>query len=221
MNINTLNKLSYGMYVIATKYNDRNVGCFVNTVTQITAQNPIISVSVNKQNYTNEALKIGSKFSVSILSEETNPQVIGGFGFVSSRDTDKFAEIKYHVINELPVIDENTCGYLICEVLSIIDAETHNIFLARVLDAEELNKNAVPMTYEYYHKVIKGKAPKTAPTYIEEEVTSNMNSEFAKYKCKICGHIYDEEKEGVKFEDLPDDWVCPLCKVPKTMFEKI
>ena len=221
MNINTLNKLSYGMYVISTQYNDKNVGCFVNTVTQITAQNPIISVSVNKQNYTNEALKLGSKFGVSILSEETDAKVIGGFGFVSSRDTDKFADVKYLIKEDLPIVDENTCGYLICEVINIIDAETHNIFLARVLDAEELNKDAVPMTYEYYHRVIKGKAPKTAPTYIEEEVINTMNSEYAKYKCKICGHIYDEEKEGVKFEDLPDDWVCPLCRVPKTMFEKI
>ena len=221
MNINTLNKLSYGMYVIATNYDGRNIGCFVNTVTQITAQNPIISVSVNKQNYTNEVLRIGSKFSVSILSEETNPQVIGTFGFISSRDNDKFADVKYFTQEEIPVVDENTCGYLICEVINVIDSETHNIFLARVLDAEELNKDAKPMTYEYYHRVIKGKAPKTAPTYIEEEVTSSMNSEFAKYKCKICGHIYDEEKEGIKFEDLPDDWVCPLCKVSKTMFEKI
>ena len=221
MNINALNKLSYGMYVIATRYNNRNIGCFVNTVTQITSQNPIVSVSVNKQNYTNEALKIGSKFSVSILSEETDKKVIGGFGFVSSRDNDKFAEVNHFIKDDLPIIDENTCGYLICEVINILDCETHNIFLARVLDAEILNGEAIPMTYEFYHRVIKGKAPKTAPTYIEEEVTSNMNSEFAKYKCKICGHIYDEEKEGVKFEDLPDDWVCPLCRVPKTMFEKI
>lgn len=221
MNVNALNKLSYGMYVIATKYNNRNIGCFVNTVTQITAENPIISVSINKQNYTNEALKIGTKFSVSILSEKTDSKVIGGFGFISSRDTDKFEKIKYIIKEEIPIIDEHTCGYLICEVINIIDAETHNIFLARVLDAEELEKDAIPMTYEYYHKVIKGKAPKTAPTYIEEEVESTMNNEFAKYKCKICGHIYDEEKEGVKFEDLPDDWVCPLCRVPKTMFEKI
>lgn len=221
MNINTLNKLSYGMYVIATKYNERNVGCFVNTITQITAQNPIISLSVNKLNYTNEALKIGSKFSVSILSEKTDSKVIGTFGFVSSRDNDKFADIKYKTINELPIIDENICGYLVCEVMNIVNCETHDIFLARVLEAEEVEKDAVPMTYEYYHRVIKGKAPKTAPTYIEEEVTQSMNSEFAKYKCKICGHIYDEEKEGVKFEDLPDDWVCPLCRVPKTMFEKI
>ena len=193
----------------------------MNTVTQITAQNPIISVSVNKQNYTNEALKIGTKFSISILSEETDKKVIGSFGFVSSRDTDKFADIKYFIKDELPIVDENTCGYLVCEVINVIDSETHNIFWARVLDADELNKDVVPMTYEYYHRVIKGKAPKTAPTYIEEEVTTSMNSEFAKYKCKICGHIYDEEKEGVKFEDLPDDWVCPLCRVPKTMFEKI
>ena len=221
MNINVLNKLSYGMYVIATQHDNRNVGCFVNTVTQITSENPIISVSINKQNYTNEILKKGTRFSVSILSESTDPRVIGEFGFKSSRQYDKFAEVKHYMQNGLPVIDESTCGYLSCEVIDIIDVETHNIFLARVFDAEQLNENVPPMTYEYYHNVIKGKAPKTAPTYIEEEVADSMNSEYSRYKCKICGHIYDEEKEGVKFEDLPNDWVCPLCRVPKTMFEKI
>ncbi|MBE5821708.1 MAG: flavin reductase [Clostridiales bacterium] len=217
MNINILNDLSYGMYIISTKYMNKNVGCFVNTVSQITSENPIISVSINKSNYTNEALNIGNKFAISILSEKTDSQLIGKFGFFSSKDTDKFDGIEYSEICGIPVVTNNICGYLICEVINIIDCETHNIVLARVIDGEKLTDN-IPMTYKYYHEVIKGKVPKTAPTYKKEKVeVKNMG----KYVCKICGYVYDNSKEEIKFEDLPDSWVCPLCGVPKNMFEKV
>ena len=132
MDINALNNLSYGMYVITTTYNDRKIGCFVNTVTQITAQNPIISISISKNNYTNEAMKINKKIGISILSEKTDPKVIGRFGFFSSRDVDKFDDIEYIEINDIPIVNENICGYLICEVLNIIDG---------LLDTSKIEKN--------------------------------------------------------------------------------
>lgn len=222
MDFKVLNKLSYGMYVIATKYNDKNVGCFVNTVTQITSQNPIISVSVNKDNYTNEAIKNTKKFTVSILSEETDSSVIGKFGFFSSREVDKFADTDYEIINELPILKGNICGNLVCELLNVVDTETHDIFIARVIDAIKPEKDLAPMTYKYYHDVIKGTAPKTAPTYYEENKEEEKKMEEGKkFKCKICGHIYDENVEGVKFADLPEDWKCPLCGVGKNLFEEI
>ena len=233
MDKTVFNNISYGMYVIATKYNERNVGCFVNTVTQITSENPIISISVNKNNYTNEALKVVKKFSVSILSEETDSSIIGKFGFFSSRDTDKFLGVDVYELQGLPVLRENTCGNLICEVINVIDTETHDVFIARVIETIKAEKEFAPMTYKYYHEVIKGKAPKTAPTYIEEKVKKEEvqqeeslenkleENKSKKYRCKICGHIYDESKENVKFEDLPDSWVCPLCGVAKSLFEEI
>lgn len=216
MDNNALRDITYGMYVISTEYTGKKVGCFVNTVTQITAINPIISVSINKENYTNEALKNVKRFAVSILSEETDPKIIGSFGFFSSRNKDKFDNIKYDNVDNVPVLMEDICGYMICEVLEIVDAETHDIFIARVIDAKKVEDN-IPMTYRYYHEVIKGKAPKSAPTWVDE----NDNNNVGKYRCKICGHIYDESKETVKFEDLPDTWVCPMCGVGKEMFEKI
>ena len=73
------------------------------------------------------------------------------------------------------------------------------------------------MTYKYYHEVLRGTSPKNAPTYRKEASNKNEN----KYRCKICGYIYDDSKEDIKFEDLPDDWKCPLCGAPKSMFEKI
>lgn len=206
--------ISYGMYVISTKYNGRNVGCFVNTVSQVTAQNPIFSVSINKENYTNEVLRKEKKFAVSILSENTSPDVIGRFGFFSSKYTDKFENTEYDVIENLPVVTDNICGYAICEVIDVIDAETHDVFLARVKNTKKVS-SLIPMTYKYYHERIKGKAPKTAPTYIEEKENTNAK----KYKCIICGYIYDDSEEKIKFEDLPEDWQCPICGVTKDKFK--
>lgn len=211
--------ITYGMYVVTTNHNDRNVGCFVNTVSQVTALNPIISVSINKENYTREALKDVKKFAISILSEKTSPDVIRNFGFFSSREIDKFKETKYEEIDGVPVVTDNICGYAICEVIDIIDAETHDVFLARVLETKKVN-NFVPMTYKYYHEVIKGRAPKTAPTYIQEKQEEPVK-EGAKYRCIVCGHIYDERKEKIKFEDLPADWKCPICGVGKDKFKKV
>ena len=98
-----------------------------------------------------------------------------------------------------------------------MDCGTHDIFIAKVSNCERLN-NFTPMTYSYYHKVIKGKAPKNAPTYIEE---TTEKSDGKKYKCLLCGYIYDDSKESVKFEDLSDDWTCPICGVPKSYFQEI
>ena len=219
MDLNVFRDITYGMYVVTTKYNEKMAGCIVNTVTQITSENPIISVSINKNNFTNNIIKESKKFAISILSEECKNDVIGKFGFYSSKDINKFENFKYEEIDNLPVLKENMCGYLICEVLNIIDAETHEIFLARVVNTKK-ESNLKPMSYSYYHEVIKGKAPKNAPTYIEEKV-SGGEMKMKKYQCTICGYVYDEEAEGVKFEDLPDDWVCPLCGVGKENFEEV
>ena len=217
MDLNALYDITYGMYVVSAKYKNRNIGCFVNTVSQITSENPIISVSINKNNYTSEALQINNQFGISILSEETDPKVIGKFGFFTSKDTEKFTEFTFEEINNIPIIKERICGYLICEVINIIECETHNIVLARVLECVK-EENLIPMTYSYYHNVIKGKTPKNAPTYKKLKEYIN-NSE--KYKCIICGHIYDDGKEKIKFKDLPDDWKCPICGVGKDKFVKI
>lgn len=218
MDKEVLKDLTYGMFVISTKYNEKDVGCFVNTVTQITSEEVIISVSVNKYNYTNEAIKTTKKFAVSILSTKSNKEVIGKFGFFTSKQINKFQEFKTITDSEIKVVDENICGYLICELLDVVSVHTHDIFIAKVVKAVKKEEDT-PMTYAYYHNVIKGTAPKTAPTYIEE---SKDNIEAGtKYKCIICGHIYDESVEGLNFEDLPDSWICPICGVGKDKFVKI
>ena len=217
MNKLALNDLSYGMFVITTRKENKNVGCFINTVMQLTSNNPIIAVSLNKENYTNEVLQETRKCAISILSEKANPEVISKFGYFSSREINKFEDRNYQNISELPVIVEDICGYIIGEVIRVIDVETHDIFLIRLKQAEKVSEET-PMTYKYYHENLKGKAPEKAPTYQEEneeETTSN------RYQCSICGYIYDDSKEEVKFEDLPEDWTCPLCGVGKDKFIKL
>lgn len=220
MDKQVLRDISYGVYIVTTKdKNNQQVGCVINTLTQITSKNPIISISINKDNYTNQAIHQTKKLAISILSEKTNKEVIGIFGYHSSKDTDKFANVNYKVQSELPIIQENTCGTIIAEVSNIIDCDTHDIFIARVLELQKEN-NYSPMTYKYFHEELKGTSPQNAPTY-EEPISEKKDTDSAKYRCRLCGYIYDDAKETIKFADLPEDWRCPLCGATKDQFEKI
>ena len=218
MDLNVLNNITYGMYIVSSSYNDELVGCIVNTITQITSENPILSVSINKNNYTNSILKKSKKIGISILSEKVQKDLIIKFGYNSSKNYNKFENTLYEMIDNVPVVTDNICSYIIGEIIDVIDVYTHDIFLIKVDSTKKCNEY-LEMTYKYYQTNLKGTSPKNAPTYKEEK--GNINSIYNKYECIICGHIYDEEKELIKFEDLPDDWKCPVCKVGKDKFRKI
>ena len=210
---NVFRDVSYGMYLVTTKNEDFSSGCIINTLIQITSQNPLIAISLNKNNATHDEIVKSKRFAVSVLSEETPQEVIKTFGYFSSKEINKFEKVKYEEKNNLPVVLEDISSYLICNVVNIIDCETHDLFIGRV---EVTNKvsDKIPMTYKYYHENRKGTSPKNAPTFIEEKKKDA-------YRCTICGYIYDNEKEEIPFEELPDDWVCPRCGVGKELFEKI
>lgn len=198
--------INYGMYIVSSKDN-KNVGCVINTLVQITSENPVIAISLNKENYTNEVIKKTKRFAVSLLSEKTNPNTIAKFGFSSSKDTDKFAEVNYEIVDDLPVITDEVCGYLVCEVINIIDVDTHDVIIAKVKDTKKLTEISA-MTYKYYHEVIKGQAPKKAPTYIEEETKEDEEV----WVCDICGYVHKGP--------LPKDFKCPMCGVDASHFQK-
>ena len=170
-----LRNLSYGLYLIGVMDGERPCGCIVNTVFQVTSENPIVAISMNKNNYTWELLEREGRFAVSILSEKTRKEVIQKLGFVSGRDHDKYEGIDYTMRDGLPVLNEQCCGALICKVVSVTETPTHMVVLASVAEAYELAAT-VPMTYRYYHEVIRGGAPKNAPSYIapEKEEKENM-----------------------------------------------
>lgn len=169
MNFKALHKISYGLYIVSSIKGEKLNGQITNTVFQVTAEPPKVAVCLNKQNLTHEMVKESGVFTVSVLEQETPFKFIGLFGFRSGRDIDKFADVKYKIGKTgAPIVLDHTIAYMEFEVVMSMDAGTHTLFVGRLEEAEIL-KDSPPLTYEYYHKVLKGKAPKTATTYIKEE----------------------------------------------------
>jgi flavin reductase (DIM6/NTAB) family NADH-FMN oxidoreductase RutF/rubredoxin len=235
MDLKVLYNISYGIYIVSSKKEDQINGQIANTVFQITAEPATIAVSINKKNFTHEFITQSKVFAVSVLEQETDMKFIGRFGFKSGRDQDKFEGINYKIgVTGSPIIMENAIAYLEAEVIQAIDVGTHTLFVGKVVEAENIKK-AIPLTYDYYHQIKKGISPKTAPTYIADHKKIEDNKEkkelekMTKYKCSVCGYIYDPEKgdpesgvnPGTSFENLPDDWVCPICGAGKDEFEEL
>jgi flavin reductase (DIM6/NTAB) family NADH-FMN oxidoreductase RutF/rubredoxin len=228
MNIRAVQKMCYGVYIISSKNDNKINGQIANTAFQITSDPATVAISINKQNLTHEYIKKSKVFVISILSKDAPMTLIGDFGFKSGRDIDKFRDIQYRKgVTGAPIVLEETVAYMECEVLSSTDVGTHTIFIGKIIDCDNLS-DAEPMTYAYYHQIKGGKSPKTAPTYVKEEPKAPKTASSGKYKCKICGYIYDPAKgdpdggikPGTPFEDLPDTWTCPICNAPKSEFEK-
>ena len=158
--------LSYGVYVVSTWDNGRPTGCTANCAAQVTAQPAVMMIGINRDNYPNRCIADCGHFAVSVLAEDTDPAVIGSFGFRSGKNTDKFADIPYDIRNALPIV-KDSCAYIVCRVTQAIDTATHTLFLGEVIGAEMTNERR-PMTYAYYHEVVKGRTAKNAPTYIAE-----------------------------------------------------
>ena len=211
MNPNAFRKLSYGVYVISSWDEGRPTGCTANSVMQITSEPATVAVSINHDNYTNGCISRSGRFAVSVLSETSDPSIIGTFGFQSGKTVNKFDSVEYEQQANLPVV-KDSCAWIVCEVIDRMETATHTVFLGKVVDADEQGAGE-PMTYAYYHKVIRGKSPKNAPTYLPEE----EKAQEARWVCSVCGYIYDGE---TPFEQLPDSFVCPVCRQPKSAFVK-
>ena len=212
MNKNVFRNFSYGVYVVSTLDGERPTGCVANSIMQITSSPATVAVSMNHDNFTNSCIETSGKFSVSILSESSAPELIGHFGFQSGKNINKFDTVDYDTIDGLPVL-KDACGYITCKIIDKMETTTHTVFLGEVIEGDVLSKEQA-MTYSYYHNVVKGKSPKNAPTYIEEDPKEETDT---KWVCGICGYIYEGE---IPFEELPESFVCPICKQPKSVFKK-
>lgn len=202
MNTKVLRNLSYGVYVVSTLDNTRPTGCTANSVMQITSTPATIAVSINHDNYTNQCILKSGKFAVSILSEQSDPSIIGTFGFKTGKDTNKFDNVEYETVENMPIV-KDSCGYIVCKVINKMETATHTIFLGEIIEGDTYD-SAAPMTYAYYHKVIKGKSPKNAPTYIpEEDKIVEKQGKKKRYVCQVCGYVYEGE--------IPDNFICPIC----------
>lgn len=202
MNKKAMYNLTYGLFVLTTKLGERSQGCIINTAMQVTTTPNRITITVNKQNLTHDVLMYTKVFNLSVLSEQADFSVFQRFGFQSGRDVDKlagYAHVKA-AANGMPYVTEGTNAYLSGKVIETVDLGTHTLFIADVTDGDVLSE--VPsVTYAYYQSHIKPKPEKKA-----EDKTG--------YRCRICGYVH----EG---EELPEDFVCPICKHGASDFEEI
>lgn len=195
-------KIGYGLYVLTAMSGDKHNGCIINTLQQVTSSPLRISITVNKANLTHDMIAETGEFNVSVLSQEATFDIFKHFGFQSGRTAEKVAghwELMGWAENGLSYVKTNAANaYLSGKVFQSIDLGTHTMFLADVTDAKVLS-HTESATYSYYHANIKPKPEKKAA---------------GGWRCKICGYVH----EG---EDLPADFVCPLCKHGAADFEKI
>ncbi len=225
----TFFKISYGLYVVSSGDGENGNGFISNTVFQVTASPPKFAACCSKDNYTCEIIRKSKCFGVSVLEQETATEIIGKFGYNSGRDINKFESFKSKIGKTgVPLLLDNVIAIMECKVEEVIDVGTHLLFIGEVIEAE-LISDKDPITYDYYRKVKKGLSPKNAPTYIDKSKLETKNDNYIKYKCPVCGYVYDpadgDESSGVKpgtlFEDLPPGWVCPVCGVEKDDFEQL
>lgn len=200
MDSKALFKIGYGLYVLTAKDSEKDNGCIINTVMQVTSDPCQIAIAVNKMNYTNQMIGVNKKFNVSVLSETAKFDVFKHFGFQSGAAVNKFenyTDVKRSP-NGLYYITKDTNAYMSAYVKQEIDLNTHTLFIAQLVAAEVLSE--VPtVTYDFYQKNIKPKPQETKKSG---------------WRCKICGYVY----EG---ENLPADFICPWCKHGAADFEKI
>ncbi len=227
MDPEALHKISYGMYIVASRSGDKINGQIANTVFQITSEPLTIAVSINRNNLTAEYIMASKVFTVSILEKEPPLKLIGQFGFKSGREINKFEGVNFKTGSlGAPIVLDHIIGFIEAEVVEEIDLGTHLLFIGRVKGAETIKPGAEPMTYAYYHYVKRGTSPASAPTYIKEE--KRRDPGMKKYVCKVCGYIYDPAlgdpdggiAPGTPFEQLPANWVCPVCGAGKDQFEE-
>ena len=201
MNTKALYNLTYGVYLLSAQENGRDNACIINTAVQV-ANNPTrISIAAIKGNLTHDMILATGRFNLSALTEDAPFDLFKHFGMQSGRNADKFEEFKEvsRSANGLYYLNKWANAFMSLKVVESVDLGSHTLFIGELADAEVLSDKP-SCSYAYYQSHIKQNAPKPA--------------EKKGWRCKICGYIY----EG---EELPDDFICPICKHPAEDFERI
>ncbi len=226
--------IGYGLYVISSRVGDRINGLIANAVMQVSDEPPRIAASISRRSLTHEYIVKSGLFALSVLDQDTPLKLIGTFGFRSGRDIDKFAGLQYmEGTTGCPILLDHSLAAIEARVIRQIDIGKHTIFLAEIVDAQVLREGTT-LTYEHYRKEKRGLTPEDAPTptrmrpRAEPGDTESKRSEgkMKRYVCDVCGWVYDPEEgdpdngiePGTAFDDLPDDWVCPVCGAAKEEF---
>ena len=202
MNKKAMYNLSYGLFVLTAHQDGKDNGCIINTAGQVTSTPNRISIAVNKQNLTHDMIQATGKFNVSIISQAAEYELFQHFGFQSGRNVDKLDGWVYaqRAANGVVYLTKGVNSYISATVEQAIDLGRHTLFIAAVDDMEVLS-DVPSASYAYYQSHIKPKPEQPA-------------AGKTVWRCKVCGYIY----EG---EELPADFICPLCKHPASDFEKV
>ena len=211
-----MDRLSYGIYILTARFGSTMTGCVINTACQVAVSPTQISIAVNKNNYTSEILSTTKRCNISILSEAADFELIKHFGFQSGRDVNKFADFADYKLadNGIPYITRGTNSYMSLIFDRVIDLGSHYLFIGQVAASVELNDEP-SATYDYYHREIKPKGGSGAGSAASATGSSAAGSTGKKkWRCKICNYEY----EG---DELPEDFVCPICKHPAEDFEEV
>ena len=197
--LRALFNIGYGLYVVTTNDGKKDNGCIVNTVTQVTSSPNRVAVTINKDNYTHHVVEQSGIMNVNCLSVEAPFSVFEKYGFQSGRSVDKLADIEVlRSDNGLRFLPQYINAFFSLKVENYVDLGTHGMFICSITESRVITK-AETMTYTYYQNNVKPKP--------ETEGKKG-------YVCKVCGYVY----EG---DELPDDFVCPLCKHGAADFEPI
>ncbi len=202
MNKKAMYNIVYGLEVLTARDGDKDNGCIINTMGQVTTSPNRITITVNKDTYTHDLVLKTGEFNVSLLDQTAPFSVFKNFGFQSGKDTDKFADFSdvYRSDNGIYYLTKYANAFVSGKVVSTQDLGTHTMFLADVTDGEVLS-NEPSMSYAYYHASVKPKTTASRPG-------------VKAWRCRICGYVY----EG---DELPDDFICPICKHGAIDFEQI
>lgn len=203
MDNKAIQKISYGLYVLTAGEGSKDNGCIVNTVIQSSSSPNTLCVCVSKENYTHDMILRMGAFTVSVISESADFELFERFGFHSGRDTDKLGGFSGYkrASNGIVYVTEGTNAYFCVRMSKSVDLGSHTMFIGEITDMQVLS-DIPSVTYEYYHKNIK---PKPAAVTKDGQTV---------WRCRICGYEYVGE-------ELPEGFICPLCKHPASDFEKI
>jgi len=234
MNHQAFFKLSYGIYLVCARKEEDLSGFVANTAFQVTAEPPRIAISCHKNNQTISAIQYSKSFSLSVLHKDASMEMIRTFGY-SSVDPNpdpsrKFShvEVSYGKTGS-PIVLTDALAYFECRVVNSYDQGTHILFIGEVVDAVILDDRKEPLTYAYYRNVRKAFAPPNAPTYVDQEQSEEQSGSRGEYVCQICGYVYDPAEgdprngipPGTAWEDLPEGWVCPICRANRSYFRQM
>ena len=198
-------KLSYGLFVLTAKDNEKDNGCIINTAIQAASAPNQMSICVSKSNYTHDMIMKTGEFNVSVISQKATFELFKHFGFQSGSEVNKFADYSNYSrsANGISYINQGTNAYFSVKVDKTEDLNSHTMFIGEITDMEVLSEDS-SATYEYYLKNIKPQPKKVGTTEDGKTI----------WRCTVCGYEYIGD-------EIPQDFICPLCKHPASDFEKI